>query len=413
MASGSYTPRSLAAAVRRAARTFPAVLVTGARQTGKTTLLRNQAGARFSYVSLERPDVRARAVADPEGFLTDAGTPLILDEIQYAPELLHYVKDRIDEDRRPGRWLLTGSQTFALMKGVSQSLAGRVAVLSLDPLSTAEAAGRADLPSVPALLSRVFGGGRRRGRGIAALPDAADWLLRGGYPEPRLDRRVDRELWFSSYVQTYLERDVRDLVRVSDLEAFRQFLFLVAARTGQPLNLAELGAEIGISPPTARQWLSVLQTSQVVHLLPPFHRNLGKRIRKSPKLYVMDTGLATFLLGLHGRDAVLQGPSFGALMETAVVSEWVKAFRASGLQPPLSFWRTSDGHEVDLVIEYGGTTYGLEVKATASPNPGHASGLVRWARAAGPATRVALACRVDAPLPLAPGLRAVPWHLAW
>ena len=406
-----YRPRRLAAALKRALRTFPATLVTGARQSGKTTLLRNEL-PRHRYLSLERPDARARALSDPEGFLSEAGVPLILDEIQYAPELLHNIKDRIDDDRRPGRFVLTGSQTFALMKGVSQSLAGRVAVLSLDPLSVGEARGLPETGSLDRVLARVFGRGAGRGSG-APPPDAADWLLRGGYPEPRLDRRVDREIWFGSYVQTYLERDVRDLLRVTDLEWFRRFLFLVATRTGQLLNLAELGGELGISAPTVRQWLSVLQTSQVVYLLRPFHRNLGKRIRKSPKLYFMDVGLAAFLLGLHTRSALLQGPSLGPLLETAAVAEWVKVFRGAGLEPPLSFWRTSDGREIDLVIEYGGRVHAIEVKATETPAPAHASHLAAFAELAGPSTRTALACRVGSPLALRPGIRAVPWHLAW
>jgi uncharacterized protein len=408
-----YRPRRLAATLRRALRTFPAALVTGARQSGKTTLLRHEL-PRYRYLSLERPDARARALSDPEGFLNEAGAPLILDEIQYAPVLLHHVKDRIDADRRPGRYVLTGSQTFALMKGVSQSLAGRVAVLSLDPLSAGEAAGAPEASAPDALLARVFGRGKERPRPAPApAPDTADWLLRGGYPEPRLNRRVDREIWFASYVQTYLERDVRDLLRVTDLESFRRFLFLVATRTGQLLNLAELGGELGVSAPTVRQWLSVLQTSQVVYLLRPFHRNLGKRVRKSPKLYLMDAGLATFLLGLHTRPAVLQGPSLGPLLETAVVTEWVKAFRGSGLEPPLSFWRASDGREVDLVIEYGGRVHAIEVKATETPVPGHAANLAAFALLAGPGTRTALACRIGSTAALRPGVRAVPWHLAW
>jgi predicted AAA+ superfamily ATPase len=406
-----YRPRRLAATLKRALRTFPAALVTGARQSGKTTLLRNELSG-HRYVSLERPDARARALADPEGFLSEAGVPLVLDEIQYAPVLLHNIKERIDADRRPGRYVLTGSQTFPLMRGVSQSLAGRVAVLSLDPLSAGEAGGAPEATPPDRLLARVFGPGRR-GPHPRTPPDAADWLLRGGYPEPRLNRRVDREIWFASYVQTYLERDVRDLLRVTDLESFRRFLFLAATRTGQLLNLAELGGELGVSAPTVRQWLSVLQTSQVVYLLRPYHRNLGKRIRKSPKLYFMDVGLATFLLGLHSRPAVLQGPSLGPLLETAVVAEWVKAFRGSGLEPPLSFWRASDGREVDLVIEYGGRVHAVEVKATATPVPAHAANLATFAGLAGSGTRTALACRIDTAAALRPGVRAVPWHLAW
>jgi predicted AAA+ superfamily ATPase len=404
-----YRPRRLAATLKKALRTFPAILLTGARQSGKTTLLRHEL-ARHRYLSLERPDVRARALSDPEGFLNDAGTPLVLDEIQYAPGLLHHIKERIDEDRRPGRYVLTGSQTFALMRGVSQSLAGRIAVLSLDPLSVGEAAGAPE-GTLARLLTRVFGPGKPPARQVA--PPTLDWLLRGGYPEPRLNRRVDRAIWFASYVQTYLERDVRDLLRVSDLENFRRFLFLVAARTGQLLNLAELGGELGVSAPTVRQWLSVLQTSQVVYLLRPYHRNLGKRIRKSPKLYLMDVGLATFLLGLHESSAVVQGPSLGPLLETAVVTEWVKAFRGAGLEPPLAFWRASDGREVDLVIEYGGLVQALEVKATETPNPGHAANLAAFAALAGGKTRAALACRISAPVALRPGIRAIPWHLAW
>lgn len=406
-----YQPRRLATALSRALRTFPAALVTGARQSGKTTLLRNEL-PRHRYLSLERPDARARALSDPEGFLNDAGAPLVLDEIQYAPVLLHHIKERIDAERRPGRYVLTGSQTFALMKGVSQSLAGRVAVLSLDPLSAGEARGLPETGSLDRVLARVFGPGRGREAGASPL-DAADWMLRGGYPEPRLNRRVDREIWLGSYVQTYLERDVRDLLRVSDLESFRRFVFLAATRTGQLLNLADLGGELGISAPTVRQWLSVLQTSHVVYLLRPFHRNLGKRIRKSPKLYFTDVGLATFLLGIHTRPSLLQGPSLGPLLETATVAEWVKAFRGAGLEPPLSFWRTSDGREVDLVIEHGGRLHAIEVKATETPLPAHAANLAAFAALAGPATRTALACRVESPVALRPGVRAVPWHLAW
>jgi hypothetical protein len=405
-----YVPRALAATLRRAASTFPAAIVTGARQSGKTTLLRHEFGWTHRYVSLERPDVRARAAADPVGFLDDNPAPLILDEVQYAPDLLHYVKERIDEDRRAGRWLMTGSQSFPLMRGLRQTLAGRVAVLSLDPFATFEIVG--DPPaSLDALLARVFD--ETPGPSHATPPDLATWLLRGGYPEPCLDGAVDRQVWFSSYVQTYLERDVRDLLRVGDLGAFSRFVQLVAARTGNLLNLSELGREAGVTGPTAKQWLSVLETSQVVHLLSPFHRNLGKRIRKSPKLHVVDVGLASFLLGLHSAEALLQGPALGALVETAVVAEWAKALRSLGLPPAIHFWRSSAGEEVDVVLEHDGRLYGIEVKATATPTPHHAEALARWLAAAGPKARGVLACRVDAPVALRPRIRAVPWHLAW
>ncbi len=405
----SYVPRFLAHTLHRASATFPSILVTGARQTGKTTLLRNEFGESHRYVSLERPDVRLRAEADPVAFLNENPPPLILDEVQYVPSLLPYIKERVDEDRRPGTWLMTGSQGFGLMRGVSESLAGRVAVLTLDPMAVGEGVIDEPPPSIDEMLDKVFGDGAS-GLGEAPLRvSLADWILRGGYPEPRLHPEVDRQLWLSSYIQTYLERDVRAISQIGDLGAFQRFLALVAARTGTLVNLAELGREVGVSAPTVRNWLSVLEASQVVFLLPPYHRNYGKRIRKSPKLYLLDAGLASFLMGLHDPDAVLHGPALGALMETVVVTEWVKAFRSRGERPELWFWRTSAGHEVDVVIERGGRLYGMEVKATATPTPGHGTSLAQWMDLSG--ARGALGCRVDSPSSLRPGIRAVPWHL--
>ena len=407
-----YLPRHLVGSARRALATFPAVLVTGARQSGKTTLLRTEFGARFAYISLERPDVRARALADPLGFLAEHAAPLILDEIQYAPELLHYLKDQIDRDRRPGQWLLSGSQSFPLMRGVSQTLAGRVAVLTLDPLSVTEVVRHPAPPDVDGLLQRVWGEATPGVR-LANRPDLGDWLLRGGFPEICLTQAVDRQLWFGSYVQTYLERDVRDLLQVGDLGAFGRFVALVAARTGTLLNMTDLARDAGVTAPTVKRWLSVLEASQVVYLLRPFHSNLGKRITKSPKVYLMDPALAGFLMGLQSREALLGGPTAGALVETAVVTEWVKAFRQSGELPSLFHWRSTGGLEVDLIVERHGHLYAMEVKATATPAPPHAEALARWLALAGPRARGVLACRIEVPTPLRPGIRAVPWHLAW
>jgi uncharacterized protein len=406
-----YHPRSLAQIIRRALGTFPAVLVTGARQTGKTSLLRNEFPG-HRYVSLDQPDVRLRATADPAGFLQDHPPPLVLDELQHVPELLPYLKARIDEDRSPGRWLLTGSQKLQLMRGVSESLAGRVAVLELDPLSVRELAPARVSEPLDSLLERVFGDGASPDAG-AAGQELADWLLRGGYPEPRLNPAVDRQLWFSSYVQTYLERDVRDLVQVADLNTYGRFLALVAARSGGLLNAAELGREVGVTAPTIQRWLSVLETTHVLHLLLPFHRNLGKRLRKAPKLHLLDCGLLSYLLGLQTAEQILQGPSLGALVEGAVVAEWLKAFRQAGERASFCHWRSAAGDEVDLVFERGDRIYAVEVKATASPTPHHAEGLRRFLALAGPAARGVLACRVERPVHLLPGVRAVPWHLAW
>ncbi len=405
-----YVPRALAVTIRRALRTFPAVLVTGARQTGKTTLLRAEFGGRHSYASLERPDVRARALADPVAFLAEHPTPAILDEIQYAPDLLPFIKERIDANRRPGQWILSGSQSFPVMRGVSETLAGRIAVLTLDPLSTGEFLRRSPPPTADAVIKRVWSAS---GRSPAGGLEIGAWLLRGGFPEVALDPSVDRSLWLGSYVQTYLERDVRDLVNVGDLSAFARFLALTGACSGQLLNMTDLARDVGVTGPTVRRWLSVLEASQLLYLLRPFHRNFGKRLVKSPKLYLLDPGLASFLLGLHTQESILQGPSAGALVETAVVAEWIKAFRQQGETLPLYYWRSSGGFEVDLVIERNRRLYGLEIKATATPLPGHAESLARWLELAGRGALGALACRIDAPTALRPGIRAVPWHLAW
>ena len=400
-------PRTLESTIRKACRTFPAIIVTGPRQSGKTTLLRTRWGKTHRFVSLENPDFRARALADPVGFLRDHPPPLILDEIQYAPGLLSYIKTAIDDDRRPGRWLLTGSQNFPVMQNVSQSLAGRVAVMTLLPFSVGEATNKArgDL-SIDDLLTRVF-----EGRRPPHPPtDPGDWLLRGSYPELRANPRVDRDLWCASYVQTYLERDVRQLVNVGDLNAFERFLRLLAARTGQLLNHSELAREVGASAPTIRKWISVLEASGQVYLLRPYFRNFGKRLIKSPKVYFLDTAIVTFLLGLHAAAPILQGPFAGHLMETAVVAEWIKAFLHRGQPPTLYFWRSRDGLEIDLLIERNGRLYPIEIKATATVTPGHAASLNKWRELSGQDDEPAvILANISTPFAVSPGARAVPW----
>lgn len=401
-----YRNRHLADAIERAARTFSAVVVTGPRQCGKTTLLRELFGKTHRYVTFDHPDVRARTAADPRGFLSDHPAPALFDEIQHAPQLLHHLKTDIDEHRTPGRWVLTGSQGFPLMAGVAESLAGRVAVLRLDPFSVAELAAVA-VTSMDDLLERVFGASPASW----VRQDLGAWILRGGYPEPCLRQDLDARLWFASYVDTYLARDVRDLLEIGDLVTFQNFLGMCAARSGRLLNMADLARDVGIAPTTARRWLSVLQTSQIVHLVQPWHENFGKRITKAPKLVFLDVGLCAWLLGLHTRDAILHGPSAGALAETAVIAEWIKAFRSTGTEPRIWHWSAHGGTEVDLVVDWNGRRYAIEVKVTATPTPGHAESLRRWASISGVQSGV-VACQVDQPHSLIPGVRAVPWHLA-
>ena len=330
--------RTLGPRLLALARRFPAVTVTGPRQSGKTTLCR-AAFPDKPYVSLEAPDVRRYAIEDPRGFLGDHRDGAILDEVQRAPEILAYLQPMLDERRGSGRFILTGSANLSLLQSVSQSLAGRTALLTLLPLGLEEIR-----------------------RSSHPLDDFFAVLWRGGYPAI-FDRGLDPGDWFPSYVGTYVERDVRQILNVGDLLAFQGFLRLCAGRSAQLLNLSALGADAGVTHPTARAWLSVLETSFVAFRLPPFHANVTTRLVKTPKLHFYDSGLLCALLGIRSPDHLREHPLRGAVFETWVVSEVLKARVHRGLPPALSFFRDRKGAEVDLILEADRDLVAVETKS--------------------------------------------------
>lgn len=342
--------RNMEARLRSAAAAFPVISLTGPRQSGKTTLTKSTF-PNHRYVSLEEPDVRERALADPRGFLSGLGPEVVLDEVQRAPDLFSYLQSSVDADRRPGRFILTGSENFLLAERISQTLAGRVAVLHLLPYSYGESICRTPLdpakledPTVVAEFPTSTPPSDR--------PSLDDVLVDGLFPGLP-SSRPDRDLWYASYEQTYVERDVRRLVNIENLDTFRRFLRLVAGRSGQLLNHASLAADAGISAPTVRSWLSLLDAAFIVFRVPPHSANFRKRLTKSEKIYFTDTGFLCRLLGIRTPDDLRYHALRGAVFETFVMTELLKSFLNRGERPPLYFWRDHTGHEIDLLLDFG------------------------------------------------------------
>lgn len=358
-----YLTRTMEEKLSYLAEHFPVVIVCGARQVGKTTLLKQmqEKKGNLQYVTLDYPRIRSLAKEDPELFLQQYQPPVIIDEIQYAPELLPYIKIRVDKGGLYGQYYLTGSQMFHMMRNVSESLAGRVGILSMYSLSRAEIEGRASVPFLPDKIEVT--------ESDDTITDIFEKIYRGGMPRMATDKELLPEDYFGAYMQTYLERDIRDLIAVKDENKFLKFLSCAAARTSQELNLADIAKDVEIDRKTADGWLSIIVSSGLVYLLNPYAGNVIKRIVKRPKLYFMDTGLACYLSLWNNPKALELSAMAGAMFETYVVSEIIKGYANHGIdvRSRLCYYRDNNGGEIDLIILENGRLYPIEIKKSADP----------------------------------------------
>lgn len=359
-----YIARHIEKTIEKSFAAFPAVLITGPRQVGKSTLLLNRF-KNIPNVTLDNPLQLLSLRQDPVEFFKLHGSPLILDEVQRAPECFSVLKYMIDSDRRAGMYILTGSQKYALMKGVSESLAGRIGIVDMLGLSDREIyedpLDRPFLPTTDYLLER-------RPKMAPSIQNLWERIHRGSMPELYSNENMDWEQYYAAYVDTYIERDVKQLGSVGDTLAFTQFMTALASRTGELLNAASLARDIGVDSKTVKRWLSILQASNIIYLLQPFSLNINKRIIKTPKVYFTDTGLVCYLCRWLTPETLANGAMAGSIYETFIVSEILKSYYNAGKEPDLYFFRNTDGQEVDLLFYRDGKLYPIEIKKTSSPN---------------------------------------------
>jgi uncharacterized protein len=402
-----YYTRSIHDAWLEASAQFPALLLTGPRQVGKTTFLRHICESRRRYVTMDDPNMRAVAQQDPELFFQRFEPPILIDEIQYAPSLLSYIKMIVDRKRKVGMFWMTGSQQFQIMKGISETLAGRVAIMNMLGFSRRERH-RLELKLPPFIPDANGLAGRLKSHASSRLKSVYQDIWTGAFPALATGSVKNRDLFYSSYLQTYLQRDVRDLAQVGNETGFLRFLKVCAARTGQLLNISDLARDADVSVNTAKSWLSVLQGSFQIYLLPPYHSNVTQRLVKAPKLYFLDTGLCAFLTDWSSPETLESGAMSGAIFETHVFSEILKSWWHRGQFPQMHYYRDKDKREIDLVILQNRTFFPIEIKKTGLPARAAAKTLAvlgRFPEKKGPGAVVCLAQEI---LPLDTTTNAVP-----
>jgi len=360
-----YYRRSIEQVINEYKEQFPILLLTGPRQVGKSTLFKELFREEYKYFSLDDPILKEQIVNDPRLFLKNNPEKLIIDEVQYAPSIFPYLKMKVDENREDGMYLMTGSQAFVLMKNVSETLAGRVGILELQGISLREQFNiEFNKPFIPneEYISE-------REKNITEYTNLWQRIHRGYMPELIFNDRKKWEFFYSSYVQTYIERDVRDLINISDESKFLKFMISLASRSGELLNYGAVANEVGISNETVKRWVSVLRTSRIIYLLEPYFNNHLKRVIKTPKIYFMDVGLLAYLTKWPTPETLANGAKAGNIFETFIISEIVKSYLNAGIiNPPLYFYRDKDKKEIDLIIEEAEKIYPIEIKMSASPN---------------------------------------------
>ncbi len=391
-----YITRHIESILEQSLRSFKVIFLGGPRQVGKSTVFKRLADThRVAYISLDDITLRELAQNDPNLFLQQFSPPIVIDEVQYAPQLFPYIKKIVDTSKAPGQFWLTGSQQFSVIKNIQESLAGRVAVLQLLGLSRKEKYMWHDekklheVPKIQSVFSEIF---------------------QGGYPVFQLKNSPDRDVYFNSYIQTYLDRDLSDMFGVHKVSEFNRFIQVCAARTGQMLNMSDMARDCGISVTTAIEWLRILESTMQIYLLQPYFPNVTKRIIKAPKLYFLDTGLASYLTKWNTKENLLSGSMAGAIFETYIVSEFLKNFIHNGKQPSMYYMKDKEGHEVDLVIENNGLHL-YEIKLSARAYRDHEKNLRYFSSKTSMIKRMSVISLIENPIDVPGGISYVPYTL--